>query len=450
MTFRPLVSPNTGTTVGSWPEADGRDADAALSRLAAAVPALDAIEARRSALEALAGAVAARRADIEAMIVSEVAKTPAEAAAEVDYALSFVTYARDRLDRHDFVRDLDGGRRIRKVGFGTTLLIAPFNDPVAGILRKLAPSLAAGSPALVKPSGLAAATALLVGDAARAAGLEDLVSILPLPGEIAGRLIDDDRTGLVSFTGSTATGLTVAARAATASKPAITELGGNNPFVVAADADLDRAVRDLMARKLRAAGQACSSVNRVYVHRDRAGELAERLETQSSALVLGPSDRPGVTLAPVISAASAARLCRLAEVASAEGARPLTALPRPPGPGEPVLVPLVVLAADGPTALDREEAFGPVMTVTPFDDETALFDRLARERHALAVYVYTADPGRLAPQVDRLRFGSVGINTTGIQAASAPTGGFRLAGVGREGGPWGLDAFLTTINVVTS
>ncbi len=194
----------------------------------------------------------AHRVEIESVVVREVAKTPAEAAAELDYALSFVSYARDRIDAHDFEVEVDQHRRVRKVGYGTTLLIAPFNDPVAGLLRKIAPPMAAGSTALVKPSAAATATALAVGAAIDAAGLGDLVRILALSGQAAEGLIDDARIGLVSFTGSTATGLAVAARAARASKPAITELGGNNPFVICADADLDRAIEHLVTRKLRA------------------------------------------------------------------------------------------------------------------------------------------------------------------------------------------------------
>jgi acyl-CoA reductase-like NAD-dependent aldehyde dehydrogenase len=450
MTSRPLISPNTGTAIGEWTQAGPAEAETAVALLSAALPSIDPLEARKAALDRLADGIDARREEIESTIVREVAKTPVEAAAELDYALSFVRYARSRLDEHDFDVEAGPHRRVRKVGYGTTLLIAPFNDPVAGLLRKIAPSLAAGSTALVKPSAAGTATALAIGAAIDAAGLGDLVRVLPVSGQVAERMIDDARIGLVSFTGSTATGLAVAARAASASKPAVTELGGNNPFVICTDADLDRAIDHLVARKLRAAGQACSAVNRVYVHRDRAGDVRERLAARAAEAVLGPSDRPGVTLAPVISAAAADRLRDLVATALAGGARALTPIPRGLEPDAPFLVPFTILDADGPTVLDHEEAFGPVLAVTAFDDERALFDRLAREQHALAAYIYTADPRRLGAGISRLRFGSLGINTTAVQAASAPTGGFRLAGVGREGGPWGLDAYLTTINVVTS
>jgi succinate-semialdehyde dehydrogenase/glutarate-semialdehyde dehydrogenase len=447
MPGHPLISPNEGRVVGEWPIADAGAIEAVLEGMGRSARALASDRAlRRAHLAAVRASVHAARDELAALVVLEVGKTPAEATSEVDYGLSFVDYAIELLDGYPFETRPEPTRRILEVPVGPALLITPFNDPIAGILRKVAPALAAGCPAIVKPSPLGMATALRLDRAFVDAGAGDCVATLAVTDAAAiERLIADDRIGIVSFTGSTAVGLRVAVAAAAAAKPSVTELGGNNPFVILEGADLDRAVSDLMNRKLRAAGQACSSVNRVYVELPVYAAVRDRIADRATGLTCGPSDTHP-DLAPVISAEAVHRLRDLARAAEAQGARRIGPESRPAESGRPFLSPLVVVETSGPGPLDREEAFGPVMALAPFDDVDSLFARLSAERHMLAAYVYGANPDAPPPGLADLKAGSIGLDTTAIQAPHAPTGGFSLSGRGREGGVWGFREFLTTLN----
>lgn len=444
----PVVSPNTGAAFGHWQPTPDGEVDAALARADASLPNLESVAERARILEACAEALLAWRDRLAGMVVREVGKKPAEAAGEVDYAAGFFRAARTALDGATFEVRPGEGRLVQEVPYGAALLIAPFNDPLAGLARKIAPALAAGAPAIVKPSRLGILSAGEFMAALREVGAGEFVQqIAPERSTAVTDLVADPRIGVVSFTGSTSVGHQLAVRAAGEGKKAILELGGNCPFVVLEDADCEQALDDLLDRKLRCAGQACSAVNRVLVAASRFATFRDALMDRVASLQTGPSDRPGIDLGPVRSRGAVEGLRGLVGEAERRGERLLNGMPPLPEPGTPTLAPLTVVEAAGKSVFDERESFGPALCIQPFRSLDEVLASLARERQALAAYFYTGDAGTLAPRLRRLRFGSIGINSIAVQDPGVPTGGFWSAGIGREGGIWGVREFLAPVNL---
>jgi succinate-semialdehyde dehydrogenase/glutarate-semialdehyde dehydrogenase len=422
-----IISANTGAAIGHWtPDSPARIA-AVLDQLTSAMVVLSLPEARAVVLTALIAALDHSKDRLAEVIVAEVGKTPIEAADEVDYARGFVEHA---LKQVPLAAPQTGERRLRIVPAGPVLAITPYNDPLAGILRKVVPAIAAGCPVVVKPSALGQLTAQVLFEELGKAGLSGAVTLLNhTDRDVLGRLVADPVFRVLSFTGSTKTGIALASRAGL--KRLVLELGGNNPFLVLDGADLDRAAADTVARKIRAAGQACSAQNRIYVVAPLFDAFRERFMDRLSAVTFGTSDAD-VAMGPVRSRADLERLTGLAARGKALG--------RAVAPGPFVFAPVVL---DDDTQLRHSEAFGPVVSLMPVANKAAALALAAAETQALVCYLY----GDISPaDLAGLRFGSVGINTTRIQGAEVPTGGFGTAGLGREGGLWGLQEFQTTIN----
>jgi acyl-CoA reductase-like NAD-dependent aldehyde dehydrogenase len=434
-----VISPNSGLPVGTWSPTPDAEIAARLAALPRGLALLADAQERRQRLEGLASVIAAEKDEFTALIVAEVGKTPAEAADEVDYAISFITFAAEAADTLESMSERRGERVINAVPAGPALLITPFNDPLAGITRKIAPALACGCPAVVKPSSLSHLTAAKLFACIDKAGLGDVLGLANhTDRSVIDRLVRDPVFRVLSFTGSTVTGTTLAAAAAGSLKRLVLELGGNNPFLVIEGSDVQRAVADAVARKLRAAGQACSAQNRIYVVESLHAAFREALFAQLSQVTYGASDS-GVTMGPVRTSQAVESLRALVAESARSGAVH--------GFGTPGAVtaafafqPTVV---ETDAALRSHEAFGPLMSVTSVPDRAAAFAIAARETQALACYVY----GEPRPEeIAMLRFGSIGVNTTKIQGPDVPTGGFGTAGIGREGGRWGLEEFITTVN----
>ena len=443
----PVFAPNTGLVFDRWQSMSSGEVARALAVVDRGLPGLESIETRRRVLCRCAEALTSRRRELAELVVQEVGKKPDEALGEVDYAASFLDAARAALDELSFERRPEPERLIREVPYRVALLIAPFNDPLAGLTRKLGPALAAGATALVKPSRLGILCARALVEAFHEAGAHDFVQLIaPEDNECVEALIADHRIGVLSFTGSTGVGRRLAAAAAHEGKRIVLELGGNCPFVICEDAPLDLALDDLVIRKLKAAGQACSSVNRVFVAAPRHAEFRERLLERVARLETGPSDATGVDLGPLRTHESTRDLNEAVDAALRAGEKLLSPKPSPVPPGAPFLFPFTVVECGEHSWFDGYESFGPVLSIRSFDALDALLGRLETERHTLAAYFYTADPEGLLPRLRRLRFGSIGLNSTAIQGADVPTGGFRDAGTGREGGVWGVREFLAPIN----
>ena len=274
-----VISPNTGQQIARWRADAPSVTENTLQTLHKARRKLEGnIELRIELLDELVAAMHQSRNELERLTVEEVGKKPEEASGEFEYALSFITYCRDLARNYSFETATDDGRLVREIAPGVAFLITPFNDPIAGITRKIAPALAAGAPVLVKPASLGMMCAQAMRDAFAKTETSGFVKFACLEDPaIAEALIADPRIGVVSFTGSSSVGNNVAVAAAKNNKRAVLELGGNAPFVVLADADLEKAVDDLVIRKLKAAGQACSSVNRVFVERSIYGRFRDIL-----------------------------------------------------------------------------------------------------------------------------------------------------------------------------
>ncbi len=446
-TQRAVVSPNDGRVFAHWRPDASAEAERQLQRLAAGRRALVGDhQLRRQILEGCIEGLQSARSELAALVVREVGKKPGEADAEIDYAISFLDHCRVLLDGVEFEQTIEPGRQVTDVGLGGAFLICPFNDPVAGLTRKIAPAIAAGCPVIVKPSSLAMLCARAMFSAFRQAGVGNEIQLLATGDpELAGRVLRHDEIDIVSFTGSTAVGRELAAACAASGKKAVMELGGNCPFAVFSDADVDRAVADLLERKLKAAGQACSSVNRVFVEEGIYPVFRQRLMERVEAVTAGPSDG-GVDLGPVRTREAADAFVDVVFRVREDGERLLTPEPHKVGNDSPFVFPLTVVESGGNSFFDRYETFGPLLSIRPFSRRGDLLERLSRERHALAAYFYTGTPEALRPHLGELRFGSIGINSTAIQGADVPTGGFRDAGLGREGGVWGLREYLTTVN----
>ena len=443
----PIFAPNTGLVFDRWQAMSLGEVEHAVAIIDRGLPGLESIETRRRLLRRCAEALTSRKKELAELVVRETGKKPDEALGEVDYAASFLDAARATLDALRFEWRPEPERLIREVPYRAALLIAPFNDPLAGLTRKIGPALAAGAPALLKPSRLGVLCAEALMASFREAGAEDFVQLItPEDNECVEALIADHRIGAVSFTGSTGVGRRLAAAAAHEGKRIVLELGGNCPFVICEDAPLDLALDDLMTRKLKAAGQACSSVNRVFVAAPRYREVRERLLERVARLQTGPSDVAGVDLGPLRTREATLALNDALDSALRAGERLLSPKPPPVPPGAPFLFPLTVVECGEHSWFDAYESFGPALSIRSFDALDPLLRRMETERHTLAAYFYTADPEGLLPRLRRLRFGSIGLNSTAIQGAEVPSGGFRDAGIGREGGAWGVREFLAPIN----
>ena len=443
----PILAPNTGRVFHHWQPTPRAEIARAVAIVDRGLDGLETVERRRDILARCAEALVSGRRTLADLVVREVGKKPEEALGEVDYAASFLKSAHAALDELVLERRPEPGRLIREVPYRAALLIAPFNDPLAGLTRKIGPALAAGATVLVKPSRLGILCAQALIESFHEAGARDFIQLVaPQDNGIVEALIPDRRIGAVSFTGSTGAGRRLAVAAAREGKRAVLELGGNCPFVVCEDARLDLALEDLMARKLKAAGQACSSVNRVFVAARRYAEFRDRLVEHAARIEPGPSVDPGVELGPLRTREATRALSDAVDRAVRGGERLLSQRPGPAPPEAPFLFPFTVVECDDRSWFDTYESFGPVLSIRPFDTLDALLRRMEAERHALAAYFHTADPEALLPRLRRLRFGSLGLNSTAIQGADVPTGGFRDAGIGREGGIWGVREFLTPVN----
>lgn len=443
-----VLSPNTGRQFAEWHPDDERDLSRALDSIDEERQTLaNDVGLRRKLLACCVDGLKNDRSGLADLAVKEVGKKPAEASAEVDYAASFLEHCIDLLDSHQFSREIEKGRTIADVGIGGALLICPFNDPLAGLTRKIAPAIAAGCPVIVKPSSLGVLCARRMQQAFRSSGVDRAIHLFATRDHsMVEKALNHDGVDVASFTGSTSVGRRIAVSAAASGKKVVMELGGNCPFVVCADADLERAANDLVERKLKAAGQACSSVNRVFVERKVHGRFRDMLADRAGGTTIGPSDS-GADLGPVRTREAVGSLVELTERALADGERLLTGLPVRTAKGTPFLFPFTILESGPGSLFDRHETFGPLLSIRPFADRDELFAGLARERHALAAYFYTGEPERLQKGIRELRFGSLGLNSTSIQGPDVPTGGFRDAGIGREGGFWGMNEYLTTVNV---
>ncbi|WP_055495406.1 NAD-dependent succinate-semialdehyde dehydrogenase [Streptomyces sp. TP-A0356] len=448
----PVYDPATGDLLREVSAAGPDDARAATEAAVAVAADWRATPPRRRS-EILHDAFALMREHTDLLariIVQENGKALRDAAAEVGYAAEFFRWFAEEAVRigSSFADAPGGGFRhvVRRHPVGVTAFVTPWNFPAAMAARKIAPALAAGCPVLLKPAPETPLTALAVAALLSAAGLPDgLVNVLPTDRapEVVSAWLGDERVRKFSFTGSTATGKLLLEQAAANVVNVTMELGGNAPFIVCADADVDAAVRGAMDAKMRGGGEVCIAANRFYVHADVAAEFTEKFGAAMAAVRTGPGLEDGVTLGPMINAAAVDKIRSLVDDAVARGARIAVRGTVPAGPGH--FYPATVLT-DVPdeARILHEEVFGPVAPLTTFTDEDDVLTRANATVHGLASYVYSRDVARALRLAERLEVGMVGLNRGLLSDPAAPFGGVKQSGLGREGGREGIEAFLET------
>ena len=386
-----------------------------------------------------------REKEYAELIVAENGKAFSDAMGEVRYGAEFFRWFSEEAvrNRGEVYRSPSGDKRISVLNqpIGVSLLVTPWNFPIAMGTRKIAPALAAGCTIVLKPASDTPLSSLAMADLFEEAGCPPgVINVVPSArsGKVVGAMMADRRVRKLSFTGSTETGKLLLAQAAPRVLNTSMELGGNAPFLVLEDADLDLAVEGAMQAKMRNAGEACTAANRFYVAASIADEFADRLSAAMAALKVGPGMEPGVDVGPLINAATRDKVAELVEEA---GGTVTTGGRAPAGRGYFYLPTVIKDVARGAGIL-AAEIFGPVAPIVRFDD---LDDAIAQANDTdlgLISFVFTSDQ-RLGMEVaERLEAGMVGLNRGLISDPSAPFGGVKESGLGREGSHHGIHEFL--------
>lgn len=378
------------------------------------------------------------------LIVLENGKALPDARAEVRYAAEFFRwYSEEAVRLAGTVQTAPSGQNtimVLRRPIGVALLITPWNFPAAMATRKIGPALAAGCSVLLKPAAETPLTALAVAALLTRAGVPDgVVNVLCTkePGALTSALLADPRLRKLSFTGSTRVGRLLLADAARSVVSCSMELGGNAPFLVLADADLDEAVAGAMVAKLRNGGSACTAANRMLVHSSVAEEFTRRLAAEMADLTVGPGITDGVQIGPLVNRATLDKVSTLVESSLDHGSRALTGGRSLDGPGY-FYPPTVLAGVDRDDPILDEEIFGPVAPVVTFDDLDDAIALANDTEYGLVSYVYTRDL-RTGIQVgERLDTGMVGVNRAVVSDPAAPFGGVKQSGLGREGGHDGM------------
>jgi succinate-semialdehyde dehydrogenase/glutarate-semialdehyde dehydrogenase len=445
-----VEDPATGETLGEV--ADGRPSDGLAALDAACAVQSDwAASAPRERAEILRRAyelLTERSADLALLMTLEMGKPLAESESEIAYAAEFFRWFSEEAVR------IDGGYAVAPAGgsrllvmrqpVGPAVLITPWNFPMAMGTRKIGPAVAAGCTMVVKPAHQTPLSMLALAAIMAEAGLPDgVLNVVPTTdaGGVVEPLLRDGRTRKLSFTGSTAVGRTLLEQAAGNVLRTSMELGGNAPFLVFADADLDAAVDGAMLAKMRNIGEACTSANRFYAHASVAAEFSRRLAERMSSLTVGRGTDEGVQVGPLIDAKSRDKVDGLVRDAVDRGAAALVGGGPIDGPGH-FYRPTVLADVPADARLTREEIFGPVAPIVPFDDEDEALHLANDTEFGLIAYAYTQDLARGLRVSERLESGMVGLNTGLVSNPAAPFGGVKQSGLGREGGRAGIDEYL--------
>ena len=441
--------PANGELVGTVPKcgaAETRRAIAAAEQAQRGWAQTPAKE-RAAVLRRLNDLMLANQDDLALIMTREQGKPLAEAKGEIAYAASFIEWFSEEARRiyGDTIPAPLRDRRILalKQPVGVTAAITPWNFPTAMLARKVGPALAAGCSMVVKPATQTPYSALAFALLAERAGVpKGLLSVLTGPASaIGGELTSNPTVRKISFTGSTEVGRTLMRQSADTVKKLSFELGGNAPFIVFDDADLDAAADGAIISKYRNTGQTCVCANRLYVQRGVLAAFADKLVAKVRELKVGPGTEPGVTQGPLIDDKALAKVEEHVADALAKGAKVLTG-GRRHALGGRFYEPTVIVGARADMLMAREETFGPVAPLFPFDDEEEVI-RLANDTEfGLASYFYTRSLGRALRVAERLESGMVGVNTGLISTTEAPFGGVKQSGLGREGSKYGIDEYL--------
>ncbi|CAN5234591.1 NAD-dependent succinate-semialdehyde dehydrogenase [soil metagenome] len=460
---------------GEWVAADGgktltvgNPADGAVLATIADASAADGIRALDAAVDAAASwaatpprvrgeilrrtfdLVQARKDDFALLMTLEMGKPLAEAYGEVAYGGEFLRWFSEEAvricGRYSLNPEGTGHAIVSQRPVGPSYLITPWNFPLAMATRKIAPALAAGCTVVIKPAALTPLTTLLLASVLEEAGLpKGVVNVITTSSsrDVSDPIIADPRLRKLSFTGSTEVGRTLMKQAADGILRTSMELGGNAPFIVFEDADLDKAVEGALIAKFRNIGQACTAANRFIVHESVAADFSSRIAKRVAAFIVGPGTEEGVSIGPLVDHKAVSSTSSLVDDAVSKGATVLTGGHIIDGAGS-FFEPTVLTGVTSDARMLKEEIFGPVLGIVTFaTDEEAV--RLANAtEYGLVCYAFTQDLARGHRLIDQLDTGMMGLNTGVVSNASAPFGGVKQSGIGREGGLEGIHEYLDT------
>jgi succinate-semialdehyde dehydrogenase/glutarate-semialdehyde dehydrogenase len=452
-----VEDPATGAVIGSVPnlgEAETLDAVTAAAEAFKAWRSRSAAE-RASFLWRWYDLMLTHRDDLARIMTAEQGKPLGEARAEVDYAAAFLRWFAEESRRAygDVIPGHAADKRlvVNREPVGVVAAITPWNFPLAMITRKAGAALAAGCTVVVKPSELTPFSALALAVLAQEAGLPDgvLNVVTGAPAVIGEALLSHPAVAKLSFTGSTSVGKMLAVRAMAGVKRISLEMGGNAPFLVFEDADLDLAVEGMIASKFRNAGQTCVCANRFLVHAPVYDACVARLAERVSALRTGPGNQDNVDVGPLINATAVEKVKRHVADALAQGGRLVVGGLALEGPGN-FFVPTLIRDVPPTALLCNEETFGPLAGITSFETEEEAITLANATDAGLAAYLFTRDLSRSHRVTEALEYGMVGLNTGLISTEVAPFGGIKQSGFGREGSRYGLDEYLNMKLVCTA
>jgi succinate-semialdehyde dehydrogenase / glutarate-semialdehyde dehydrogenase len=447
-----VQDPATGEPLCEIADASADDAKAALDAAAAAGPewAAHPPRERGELLRRAFEAITAREDELALLMTLEMGKPIKESKAEVAYGAEFLRWFSEQAVRIEgrYAASPNGQGRLltMKQPVGPCLLITPWNFPLAMGTRKIGPAIAAGCTTVVKPAQLTPLSMLMLvkilEDAGLPKGVVNLVSSTS-SGETMGPLIADPRLRKLSFTGSTEVGKKLMEQASSNLLRLSMELGGNAPFIVFDDADIDDAVQGALIAKMRNIGEACTAANRFHVADSIAGPFAEKLAEKLGAMKVGRGTEDGIEVGPLIDDSQRSKVTELVDDAVGRGARALVGGHARDGAGY-FYDPTVLTDVPEDANLLREEIFGPVAPVRGFDDEDEAIAAANDTEYGLVAYLYTSDLKRALRVCEKLETGMVGLNQGMVSNASAPFGGIKQSGFGREGGPEGIEEYLET------
>lgn len=388
--------------------------------------------------------------DLALVMTLEMGKPLAESRSEVTYAAEFLRWFSEEAVRITgrFATAPSGDSRMltMKQPIGPSVLITPWNFPAAMATRKIGPAVAAGCTMVLKPAKETPLSALMIARLMQESGLPDGVLNVVCgssAGAIVGPLLQDPRTRKMSFTGSTEVGRMLIEQSAGQVLKTSMELGGNAPFLVFGDADLDAAVEGAMLAKMRNIGEACTAANRFHVHESVADEFAQRLAARMGALRVGRGTDAGVEVGPLVNASQREIVSELVEDAVATGAKLLTGGSRPDGPGY-YYNPTVLGDVTSDARVLREEIFGPVAPISTFSSDDEAIAAANATEFGLVAYLFTQDFKRALQVTEALETGMVGLNRGIVSNPAGPFGGIKQSGFGREGGFEGIEEYLET------
>lgn len=451
-----VVNPADGTELARVADANAEDMTRAIDGAEkaqagwAATPALERSRILRKAAEIA-------RADIDRLarvMTLEHGKPLAQSVGELNYGLDFIEWFAEegRRTYGTTVPSTGPDKRIVAIrqAAGVSVAITPWNFPSLQILRKLGAALAAGCTMIVKPAALTPLSALEIGRFFAEAGLPDGVLQIVTSSRasrVSDTIMADSRVRVVSFTGSTEVGKILMREGSATVKRLSLELGGHAPFIVFDDADLDHALDQLVAVKMRNMGQTCVSANRIFVQRSIAAEFTSRLVDRLASMKIGFGMDAGSEIGPLINAAAVEKVESHVNDAVASGAKIATGGKRP---GRSDLAngnfyePTVLTGVTDAMLVARDETFGPVAPIFEFDTEVEVVARANNSPSGLAAYFFTRDVNRVVRVAEALEYGTVGANDGTISAVQAPFGGVKESGIGREGGHWGMEEYMDT------